>query len=130
MTRLEIIKTVLDLHNFFCVQSTKMNLWDMSDKTFNMTLLSTKPDRFYLVEKLETNNTDYNNKTFSPKVEVRYHLRSKERQAYGSGHSYFHDGYISSIGFSYEDLNNLDGYKENLIKEFEKTLKQRAEQNV
>ena len=134
MTRLKLIKTILELHNFFCIQSTKSGLWDMSEKTFDMSLLKTKLDRFYLVEGLETKNTDsendFKNKTFSPKVEVRYLLRSAEANVYGRGHAYFHQRYIDSISFSFEDINNPKKYKENLIKEFEKRVKQNAEPAV
>lgn len=127
MKRLDLIKAILELHNFFCVQSTKMGLWDMSGKTFDMSLLETKADRFYLVEKPTTANDDDNNKTFSPMVEVRYHLRSKEARAYGTGHSYFYQRYIDSIAFTYDDIENPEKYKANLIAEF---LKQKDKRTV
>jgi hypothetical protein len=127
MTRLKLIKTILELHNFFCVQSTKSGLWDMSDRTFDMSLLETKKDRFYLVESLKTISEEDDKKSFSPVVEVRYHLRSAEANAYGSGHSYFYQRFIPTISFSFENIDNTEKYKENLLIQFAEQLKQNAE---
>jgi len=86
----------------------------MADKLFNLELLDVKADRFYIVEHLATTNTDYENKTFKPMVEVRYHLRSQEARAYGDKHSAFYDRYLSTIAFDYESIENPEQWKQEL----------------
>ena len=73
MNRLEIIKRVIELHNIFCIESTRLNLWDMTKSLWDVNKIDLKTDRYYLVEGLKTESSVNDEKTFSPKVEVRYH---------------------------------------------------------
>ena len=128
MNRLELIKRVIELHNIFCIESTRLNLWDMTKSLWDVNKIDLKTDRYYLVEGLKTESSVNDEKTFSPKVEVRYHLRSKERKDYGDRHNAYYKGYLSTIAFSYDELENPDKYKEELLKSFEESLAKRVEQ--
>ena len=113
--RIELIKQIVRLHNFFCIQSTKLLMWDMTSSLWDENLIEVRTDRYYIVEGLKTANDDYDNKTFKPDVCVRYHLRSKEANAYGAKHDAFYKRYLETISFSYEELEDEDKYKSELI---------------
>jgi len=132
MERLELIRTILTMHNHFVkVYMSKLFRSDtMTDKLFNLELLEVKADRFYLVEHPATINQDYENKKFAPMVEVRYHLRSKEANAYGDKHQAFYDRYLSTVAFEYEAINDVEKWKRELQVEVDKLLKEREERNV
>jgi len=118
-TRKQIILNIIELHNHFCKEWHKrnptmpLNLWNKDE--FEM-----QPDRYYIVESLTTTNSDYDNKTFAPRLEVRKHLRSKERKAYGDGHDAFYKGYLSTIGHSIEDIENVEKTKAYITEELSK----------
>ena len=112
-TRKQIILNIIELHNHFVKEwHTKYpkNLWNKEE--FEM-----QPDRYYLVETLNVDNPDYDNKTFQPRLEVRKHLRSKERHAYGKGHQAYHDGYLSTISLGIVEIENVEAGKAMITRE-------------
>lgn len=118
--RIELIRQILTMHNFFVKEFMVKKFGPNAiDSLFNMDLLDLKPDRFYLVEQLQESNTDYENKTFIPRVEVRYHLRSQEAAKYGNKHQAYYDRYLSTISFSYDDINDIEAWKKDLLSQFQ-----------
>ena len=97
MNRLELIKRAIELHNIFCMESTRLKKWDMTKSLFDLNKLVLKPERYYIVETLSEKKAEGEDKNFEPRVEVRYHLRSQEAKSYGSGHDAFYKRYLSTI---------------------------------
>ena len=113
---------VFELHNHF---HDAWNKWRDKMPTsefdpWNEYHFNKMPDRYYLVESMQTANSDYDNKTFLPRVKVRYLLRSAEANAYGRGHQAFHQRYLSTIPFTYDDLGDLQKAKDYLVAELTK----------
>jgi len=110
MNRIETIFAIIDLHNHFVKEwhkkhpTMKLDLWNKEEVEMQL-------DRYYLVESLGIDNPDYENKTFKPKIEVRKHLRSKEKYAYGKCHAAFYSGYLSTIPCDVSDLDNIETAK-------------------
>lgn len=126
--RKQIIKTIIELHNFFQIEWKKSNGYEIGkDDLWDINLLEVKPDRFYLVENLSEKSWDRENDTkeFEPKTEVRYLLRSKEAHAYGKGHQAFYDRYLSTIPFKNTAIENPQAYKEELLIEL-KRIKEKS----
>ncbi len=119
MDRKQIIKTIIELHNFFIIEWKKHRGFEVEkDDLWDTNLIEVKPDRYYLIESLSVANDDYENKKFKPKTEVRYLLRSKEAYAYGDKHQAFFNRYLSTIAIDNEYLTNPQAYKDSLIKDF------------
>lgn len=119
--RKKIIKTIIELHNFFTIEWKKYMGYEIGkDDLWDVNLLEVKPDRYYLVESLSVANDDYENKKFKPKTEVRYLLRSKEAAKYGDKHQAFYDRYLSTVPFNNEYLENPELYKEELLVELKR----------
>lgn len=126
MDRKQIIKTIIELHNFFIIEWSKSRGTEISkDSLWDIQLLEVKPDRYYLVESLSVANDDYENKKFKPKTQVRYLLRSKEAYAYGEKHQAFYNRYLSTIEIGNEYLTDPQGYKDSLIKDMAELHKEK-----
>ncbi len=111
MNRIETIFAIIDLHNHFCKEwslkypTMKLDPWNKEEVEMQI-------DRYYLVESLTADdNTEYENKKFKPKIEVRKHLRSQEKYAYGKGHQAFYSGYLATITCDISDLDNIEARK-------------------
>ena len=118
--RKQIIKTIIELHNFFTIEWRKSRGLEIDkDSLWDVNLLEVKPDRYYLVENLSQKSWDSekDTKTFEPKTEVRYLLRSKEAYAYGDKHQAFFNRYLSTISIENEYLTNPQAYKDLILKE-------------
>lgn len=119
MKRNEIILAIIKLHNYWQKKyhelepDFKVNFWSVDE-------FEAMTDRFYLVESLSVLNDDYDNKKFFPRIELRYHFRSKEKYEFGKGHQYFYDGYKSTSAFSHEDLNDIEKAMKRIDADFEK----------
>lgn len=121
MDRKQIIKTIIELHNFFIIEWNKSRGYEISkDSLWDIQLLEIKPDRYYLVESLSVANNDYENKKFKPTTEVRYLLRSKEAYAYGEKHQAFYNRYLSTVSIENKYFENPQLYKDELMKELTK----------
>lgn len=126
--RKQIIKTIIELHNFFIIEWKKHRGLEINkDDLWDINLIEVKPDRYYLVEELSVDKWDSekDTKTFKPKTEVRYLLRSKEAYAYGNKHKAFFDRYLSTIPIDNEYLTNPQGYKDSLIKDMAELHKEK-----
>ncbi len=126
MERKQIIKTIIELHNFFIIEYAKYSGDEVdSDRLWDLNLLEIKPDRYYLVEGLveESWDSEKDIKTYVPKTQVRYLLRSKEANKYGKGHQAFYDRYLSTISIENKYLDNPQGYKDKLIKDLDELRK-------
>ncbi len=119
MDRKQIIKTIIELHNFFIIEWSKHRGVELNkDSLWDVQLLEVKPDRYYLVESLSVANNDYENKTFKPNTEVRYLLRSQEAKKYGDKHQAFYNRYLSTVSIENEYLSDPQAYKDSLMKDF------------
>lgn len=121
--RKQIIKTIIELHNFFTIEWRKSNGYEINkDDLWDVNLLEVKPDRYYLVEQLREKSWDRENdiKTYEPKTEVRYLLRSAEAAKYGKGHQAFYDRHLSTVSFKNTDIENPQAYKEELLAELKR----------
>jgi hypothetical protein len=126
MDRKQIIKTIIELHNFFIIEWKKHRGFEVEkDDLWDINLLEVKPDRYYLVEELSVEHWDSekDTKTFKPKTEVRYLLRSGEAAKYGKSHNAYYKRYLSTVPIDNEYLENPQAYKESLLKDFEEMKK-------
>lgn len=115
--RKELIEKIIELHNLFTIEFNNFMNYPIDENSiWNKDLINIKFDRYYLVE-----SSSHNEEDFSVKVEVRYALRSQEANAYGPKHDYYYKRYKSTIAFSYEDINNPEGYKKKLAESFKKS---------
>ncbi len=113
--RKNLIKAIIDLHNYFIVEWSKNRNTPLNkDSLWNKELIDLKFDRYHLVE-----HTTHNEEDFKVQMEVRYTLRSKEANAYGDGHDAFYKRYLSTIAFSLDDIQNPEKYKVELQKQFD-----------
>lgn len=123
MDRKDLIIKIVKLHNWATIEFFKyFEPGEVPNNLIDENLLIIKFDRFFLVEKPTNIGNDYDNKKFQPKVEVRYHLRSKEAKQYGAKDQRFYDRYLSTYSFLYEDLEQEEQYKINYIADLEKTF--------
>ncbi len=120
--RKQLIASIIELHNFQMKQHYLLfKTTPSSDSFWSIDQYELKPDRYFLVEDVHENlEDDYDNKTFYPKIELRYHFRSKEKHAYGPKHDYFYKGYKSTTSYTYEELENVEKAKEDIMLEYEK----------
>lgn len=115
MTRQETIFAIIELHNHFTKEWDKFNGNGGSLDLWNKDDVEMRFDRYYLVESVsEDQSSEYDNKKFIPKIEVRKHLRSKERKAYGDGHDAFYKGYLHTIPFNLTDLDDIEKGKKRI----------------
>jgi len=120
MDRKQIIKTIIELHNFFIIEWSKSSGREIGkDSLWDIQLLEIKPDRYYLVEDLKVKNWDSekDTKEFKPETQVRYLLRSKEAAKYGDKHDAFYKRYLTTIPIDNEYLTDPQGYKDSLLKD-------------
>ncbi len=116
-----LIEAIIKLHNYSTKKHYEMFSGLSQPEFWNLEQFELKPDRFYIAEILSTvESDDYENKTFYPNVELRYHLRSQERKAYGAQHDYFYKGYKRTMSFTYDQINDVDAAIENINAEYEK----------
>lgn len=117
--RRQMILNIIELHNHMSKELHK-KLSRMEPNLWNKDEYEMKPDRYYLVEELSVDNSDYDNKTFKPQMQVRRHLRSQERRKYGTGHDAYYKGYLSTHSFSPEEIENVEEAKKNITLEIHK----------
>jgi hypothetical protein len=121
MERIDTIKAIIDLHNFFVKNyRTKFEMSINPEDLWNKDLVDVKFDRYYLVESLIEKSCVDDDKLFEPCVELRYMLRSAEAHAYGSKHDAYYKKYLVTIPFTYDAIADPDLYKQNLILELAK----------
>lgn len=130
-TRDQIIRAVIKLHNFTLKKHFEAYSQSKAPDFWNIEEYEVKPDRFYLSESLSVVDLDdYDNKAFYPKIEVRYHFRSKERAAFGNQHDYFFKGYKSTFSFTYQQISDPDFAMEEINKEYNDLIIKIKERNA
>lgn len=130
--RKKIIKTIIELHNFFIIEWKKNRGLEIEkDDLWDVNLLEVKPDRYYLIEELSVKEWDSekDTKTFKPKTKVHYLLRSGEAAKYGKGHNAYYKRYLSTIAIDNEYLENPQAYKESLLRDLEELKKKDTVKN-
>ena len=125
MTRIEKIKIIIELHNFYVIEWNKSYSRDIkNDSLWDLQLVDLNTDRYYLIESLKAKswNLEDDIKTYEPATEVRYLLRSKEANKYGKGHDAFYKRYLSTISIENKYLDNPQLYKDELLIELNKRV--------
>jgi hypothetical protein len=121
----QLIMKIISLHNL------AIEVWNAAHpsilaKGLNVILteayFTLVPDKYYFVESLAAGQTDDGYTKFTPQIQVRYHLTSMERRTYNEQSTAFKQGYLSTMYFTYEQLNNSEEYIQGLIYELSRRL--------
>ena len=125
-TRDHIIRSIIKLHNFSLKKQYEAFQESKAPSFWTIEEYEVKPDRFFLVESLSViDHNDDENKTFYPKVELRYHFRSQERASFGNKHDYFFKGYKSTLSFTYDEISDPDYGIERIEKDYNDYMEKR-----
>lgn len=113
--RRDLIIQLIEMNNFFMVEWNKsfghsINL----DTIWNKELVDINFNRYTLVEE-----SSHEEENFSIRIKVRYNFRSGEANKFGKGHQYFYDRFKETVPFNYDEINDINKWKEDYLKEIE-----------